>query len=783
MASKAATWKNASTSSTTSNQDRWSKTYVSSDSPSQLTSTSNKHVESRTVPTLSENTNATVSASSSGSSIRRFPRPLSSPAPPKSLKVGVSDHILFATSQAPRPPSPLKKSTTFSDIENDILPSPSPHDPTLSKVYGSLLQPKDTLPLHSCAHCSTVFPPDATIYPHPDSSKVNSFVCRPCFTIVGGSKGNCPACSRPVLTLKAEGGFIHSGNQYWHKRCYNCASCFKNIGDAPMVDLFGRPSCVDCFDNCLKREPTTPKKERVSNHNSPISSNPGGLNSSQLGKKSRESSPTIEELEQRLGIVKSRESSPAISDSGRLRSNSLTIRQLPYSGSPKSRSLRDSDSQTSIHSYPSTSSGSSSSTSLRSPKASPVRASSVYRDSSLPRAARQQPNTSENTTSPSPSSAIGYSLAPKHNPSNIKELSNGGSNFGRSSIKEIRSPPVAVNSASRCVKCGNPILNLRQGGQYVTIPGVDENAVPQIYHPDCFRCAVCDKPLNDVKKGSTSFVRNDSGPCHTQCAPPQHFIVQKISPKSLSDAMESSKPLAQFPPPSKASVNNAKPSQSASQRTYNIPLGSSTKSALPRFGGQNVCPGCQKTVALMERGVVPGPQGTRWHASCLVCGGKREVTRTYLLGRSREDKKDVPGCGKKLDSAARTDGEGGVWCRECLLLLGYGGSPLASPVRSPPLTSTTSGPSKIVPQLTGTTTIARQFTGAGTADVIARQLTGGPLTPTRSISPTKQLGRSGSIRPRPKSVIGMRSSSSIEEGRGMYLVRQLTGSTVNGLGV
>jgi hypothetical protein len=54
-----------------------------------------------------------------------------------------------------------------------------------------------------------------------------------------------------------------------------------------------------------------------------------------------------------------------------------------------------------------------------------------------------------------------------------------------------------------------------------------------------------------------------------------------------------------------------------------------------------------------------------------------------------------------------------------------------------------------------------------------RQLTGGGLSPTRSISPTKQLGGG---RPRPKSVIGMRSLGSVDEGRGMYLVKQLTGS-------
>jgi hypothetical protein len=61
----------------------------------------------------------------------------------------------------------------------------------------------------------------------------------------------------------------------------------------------------------------------------------------------------------------------------------------------------------------------------------------------------------------------------------------------------------------------------------------------------------------------------------------------------------------------------------------------------------------------MERGVVPGPQGTRWHVGCLVCGGKKD--------KMVEKRDGTPGCGKKLDSAAKGDGEGGIWCRECLV--------------------------------------------------------------------------------------------------------------------
>lgn len=78
-----------------------------------------------------------------------------------------------------------------------------------------------------------------------------------------------------------------------------------------------------------------------------------------------------------------------------------------------------------------------------------------------------------------------------------------------------------------------------------------------------------------------------------------------------------------------------------------------------RFGTSSYCPGCNEAVGQMERGVVPGPQGSRWHATCLVCGGKEAKGRRKAEGK--------PGCGKKLDSAAKTDAVGNVWCRECLV--------------------------------------------------------------------------------------------------------------------
>lgn len=96
------------------------------------------------------------------------------------------------------------------------------------------------------------------------------------------------------------------------------------------------------------------------------------------------------------------------------------------------------------------------------------------------------------------------------------------------------------------------------------------------------------------------------------------------------------------------------------------------------------------------------------------------------------------------------------------------------------LTGTTS----VARQFTGTTTIARQFTGMS---ALANQLTGGGLSPTRQLhrdpnrspSPSKMmLSNPGPGRripfPRPRSMVGARGKS-VDEGRGMFLVRQMTG--------
>ncbi|KAJ7181799.1 hypothetical protein C8R43DRAFT_912227 [Mycena crocata] len=889
-------------------QDRWSKTYVSKDrSPS----------PTRSAPAAPA---AAPPALNPSSPTKRFPRPISQSAPAP-LGNRVSAHITSTTSQLTRPPSPLKYSALAAP-ESGILPSP--HDTTLSKVYGSVLQPRESLTVQSCAHCGTPFAPsEPTIYPDPHGSTALGpprFFCRSCFITNGGSRGNCASCSRPVLILKSEGGFIHAADQYWHKRCFDCGGCGLNIGDSPMVDLLGRPSCPDCFDTCLERD-ATPKKTRTS-ISSPRVDNLGGMGGSSKTR-SREGSPTLEELEQRLGIVKTREASPALEElSHRLsmigkESPTRSPRLSAYSGSPspaagstsrysgssregspfihvprsrtrsdpadpnprrydrfRSPELEERNNSPSMRyssgspspvrlsgsprpteeaieemkrrfssSSPSTSASTTSTPPLSKPRLRSSRSSGRLSSSpAIPPTPDLTSDFSDTTSSSGPDSpprdigsvydvdvfsaskvyAPGYGSrytrefiddaiaeetssqmgTPTHTPkSTVKAKSTPTKSpipFAKTppskSPKGLSIVPPKPTASTNCVKCRRALFSVEEGGRYVTVPD-DVTGEPQTYHIDCFTCVACNLPFKEGTAGQAVFVKGNGGPSHVECTPPQKINVKSVPTMSSSTpSIWSTRPTSTSPAHS-SSTGVAPSAVSVSSSKYDRPPltapATSNPSSFPRFGTSNSCPGCHKSVSPMERGVVPGPQGSRWHASCLVCGGKKEPVKHW--GLKEERKKGTPGCGKKLDSAAKGDGEGGVWCRECSLLLPVGmrASPQGSPTRSSTtLVPSYTGSGKVAPQFTGTTTIARQFTGhGGDAGIfrqltgggpsrsisptkgmgygdpaIFRQMTGGGLSPTRSISPTKGLTSAG--RPRPKSFVGIRNTN---------IVRQMTG--------
>lgn len=298
-------------------QDRWSKTYIQQE----------KTVGNTTITPIQP------SDTGLGNSSRRFPRPSQSAnvvCSPMSSRV--SAHI--ASTTASRPASPLKASHTGFSSQSDeakakegILPGPRGFE--LAKVWGSVLQPKETLDSFNCALCSTPFPPDATIYPDPshvNASGVDTsssqdgirFLCKPCFTANGGSRGNCHNCHRPVLILKSEGGFVENSGRVWHKKCFECDGCGKNIGDQPMVDLLGRPSCAECFDTCLKRPSRDDVFGSPRRNGDTVTSNLGGNRKERAFE--REDSPALEELETRLGIHRNLQSTSSSTSSpvGRL---------------------------------------------------------------------------------------------------------------------------------------------------------------------------------------------------------------------------------------------------------------------------------------------------------------------------------------------------------------------------------------------------------------------------------------------------------------------------------
>ncbi|KAF8446037.1 hypothetical protein L210DRAFT_3619795 [Boletus edulis BED1] len=863
------------TSSKCQTVDKWSQTYISKDksptrSPVQIDGTAS--ISSRLSPFIPSHIN------SHGNTAAH------SPSPPKRS---------FDMDERSPPSSP----TTLA-AETGILQAPNA--PELSKLYGSVLQPKQSLATYSCAICLTEFQPDATIFPDPSAPELSDrFLCRPCFIINGGSKGDCPVCRRPVLTLKSEGGFVETSGRVWHKKCFRCEECQKNIGDTPMVDLLGKPSCVDCFDSCLKRNSTPRKSHPSLSSEKADNRTPVGLFKDS---KSREGSPTINELEQRLGIMKSREGSPVLEElTQRLnavlnrpsrdsfpspsfstsqsnkddRESSPLVQRIlekkksaafipshhgidpvdiftdpdsigemktttPFQATPADRPSRDcappsirpsfdaieemknrimnqvtsSPVTTDATSSPgllSNSMNSSVSTPSRIPRMSrlsgspglrhAVSTSSLWssRMSRTPSTPDLIPDISDTLTQSSgPSSPPTCSprVHPRddfsnnlreHTPSKAVALERPASGTvtpkPRDSLNKSSIPTATLSSGSLCAKCGGSLFATGGSGRFVTVPELNANGPPKTYHTECFRCALCDGPFRETANGQAVFVRGEGGACHIECAPPEKTTIKSASMDStfgsplvpltntiLTSKLDAGMSHGQQP---KGSPRLGSSQYSSSRYERPPPLTPSLSSS-SRFGSSAACPGCQKAVSPMEMGVVPGPQGSRWHATCLLCGGKG-------TGKGRRDKSQ-PGCGKRLDSAARRDVEGGVWCRECLLLLPLHmrNSQVETPLK--PLTPSYTGRSakgglSIAPQVTGTTTIARQFTGRSGGDSgILRQLTGGGLSSTRQLagSPTKQLGLA-TPRPRPKSVIGIRSSKSIDEGRGMYLVRQMTG--------
>ncbi|KAG8940253.1 hypothetical protein FRC04_005462 [Tulasnella sp. 424] len=450
---------------------------------------------------------------------------------------------------------------------------------------------------------------------------------------------------------------------------------------------------------------------------------------------------------------------------------------------------------------------------------------------------------------------------------------------------------------ARCQNCKDLLYGMSRNGRIVSVPVPEEGEVIKRYHAECFRCDACGDPFAEVD-GAASFVRYEGGVRHLECTPTKHIQTFKHPayepmPQLRDVKTVSSKPTqserASKPPTRPASMYAStsgipRPNFASHQAINSMPAsvgaGSRIPPPAPRFGSATVCPGCQVSVSPMERGIVPGPAATKWHAPCLVCGGKEHSRRVSAAWKIRDEVKG-PGCGKKLDSAAKGDLSVGVlWCRDCWdVMRAQPGSP--GTALSP--TQSSSSSNSIFPSLSrpgsslgsanlnadfGTTTLARQMSRSGAASPVRRpfmfpapsstaaiseqnvtqegdsatQYLGGRISPLknqdtgtgnrisnspvrpqysgvygqslRSVSPVRRqytgmmasspsVGSEVEAQPlaiqytgggvpvtrqlttsrRPKSALGTRSfmsQKSIDEGRGMFLVRQMTGQASAG---
>lgn len=427
---------------------------------------------------------------------RRFPRPLSTAGPHFSrIDNGISQHIASTTAQHT---PPATKSNAFS-CAGSAESSPadvftSPDNATLAKAYGSILQRPDTLPIHTCARCSSIFPPDATIYPDPQAPHAAGFLCRPCFAAHGGSKGNCADCNREVLTATKEGGFIENSGRVWHKRCFRCNNCHKSIGRAPIVDLYGKPSCSECFNSCLDRKDTPNKKPREP------ANNMGGMRG-----RSRESSPALEELSERLGIKRQASSNTPTRET----SNSPSPMRASVSCDGESLRLRCSLG------------GSRSETPLRQPKISGLSGNT----NSVP----LYPRTSESTTptelmtpelSSSSSSSESISSAPS-TPSNSPRQSlarNSRDSITPKAKGVLPSLEVLSTGAAKCGRCSQSLFSISGDGKIVTVPA-DMADTPASYHASCFRCCICGDGFDSNDQRHATFVKDSRGVCHPEVCP------------------------------------------------------------------------------------------------------------------------------------------------------------------------------------------------------------------------------------------------------------------------
>ncbi|CAE6423235.1 unnamed protein product [Rhizoctonia solani] len=254
---------------------------------------------------------------------------------------------------------------------------------------------------------------------------------------------------------------------------------------------------------------------------------------------------------------------------------------------------------------------------------------------------------SDNILPPRPTSIVEpESFSPPPAPAPISAPTSGppSPSKRRSKVDGLVMP---IDSTERCSMCDEK-LHLDGGNMFVTVPGyaktgnTGEYTPARTFHVDCFKCSVCELPFgNDAWEGQQArFVQLKDVIAHPECAPPiVRTATYTPSPTKLNRAVKSQPQPAEPPLRSAPAVARPTPTVNTSPASAPVtrPRSGTTGQSAPRFGGSMYCPPCGKSVSPME----------------------------LDAKKNRKSPKD-PGCGKQLDSGAKYDQEGGVWCRECI---------------------------------------------------------------------------------------------------------------------
>ncbi|KAG0218097.1 hypothetical protein BGX33_008631 [Mortierella sp. NVP41] len=122
------------------------------------------------------------------------------------------------------------------------MPASALSGPTSAAVAAAALnKPQPLVAQKHCYGCSKQIH-QAKVFIEPGRPTI--IYCEKCY-FEKFSKGNCPACYKPVLTKTDP--YITHNRRSWHTACFACFKCRLNLSTKPMVDLKGRPCCEDCL--------------------------------------------------------------------------------------------------------------------------------------------------------------------------------------------------------------------------------------------------------------------------------------------------------------------------------------------------------------------------------------------------------------------------------------------------------------------------------------------------------------------------------------------------------